>query len=401
MMDYFVYNIDEYQPLPLGNEFAPTWPFRMVVVGSSDSGKTTMIMNLLMGNKKAKENGERYILCNDVVLIGKYLNEPKWKIVEDFYNELSETEDVSFTKIHPSEIPDTEEFNSERSTVVVFEDLMNLSKKIQERICDYFTGGRHNNISSIYVSQRFFAIPKTIRDNITYISLHIGGGSLNDIKKIIRQYTEFSDTLAPIIDNLTLQKEFIVFDLRRSKLDPLSIRVRWDTPLSSIKNESQNEIGIMNVVSVSSKFSPYGQKAISEAKKNDTLIEFAKNMPSPKERKLLLAEGIHTKNSEVWAKYVFREAFGIENKDLGPEWTKFLEQLKDKNLTTQLCCSNNETQPPTISKSDQILHYNQLLKMRPLDDEKIIKGCNILLWLFSNGHIERQQFIIGIKGLMS
>ena len=64
------------------------------------------------------------ILCNDVVLIGKYLNEPKWKIVEDFYNELSETEDVSFTKIHPSEIPDTEEFNSERSTVVIFEDLI-------------------------------------------------------------------------------------------------------------------------------------------------------------------------------------------------------------------------------------------------------------------------------------
>ena len=123
-MDYFIYNIDEYQPLPLGNKFAPTWPFRMVVVGSSDSGKTTMIMNLLMGNKKAKENGERYILCNDVVLIGKYLNEPKWKIVEDFYNELSETEDVSFTKIHPSEIPDTEEFNSERSTVVIFEDLI-------------------------------------------------------------------------------------------------------------------------------------------------------------------------------------------------------------------------------------------------------------------------------------
>src|SRR5438046_2275803 len=89
-MDYFIYNINEYQPLPLGNEFAPTWPFRMVVVGSSDSGKTTMIMNLLMGNKKAKENGERYILCNDVVLIGRYLNEPKWKIVEDFYNELSE-----------------------------------------------------------------------------------------------------------------------------------------------------------------------------------------------------------------------------------------------------------------------------------------------------------------------
>jgi len=406
-MDYFIYNIDEYQPLPLGNEFAPTWPFRMVVVGSSDSGKTTMIMNLLMGNKKAKENGERYILCNDIVLIGKYLNEPKWKIVEDFYNELSETEDVSFTKIHPSEIPDTEEFNSERSTVVVFEDLMNLSKKIQERICDYFTGGRHNNISSIYVSQRFFAIPKTIRDNITYISLHIGGGSLSDIRKIIKQYSEFSDSIVTVIDDLRLKREFIIFDLRRSKLDPLSIRVRWDTPLSSINSESQNDIRTMNVISVSSKFSQYGQKVISEAKKNDSLIEFAKNMPSPKERKLLLAKGIHTKNSEIWAKYVFREAFGIEDKDLGPDWIKFSAQLKNNYTSNLTELPNNydhsiveqQSGHDIMDKESQLLYYNQLLKKHPLDDENIIEGCKTLLWLFSNGHIDRKIFLIGVKEL--
>ena len=49
----------------------------MAVVGNSDSGKTTMFMNLLIGNKKAKENGERYISYNDVILIDKHLNESK------------------------------------------------------------------------------------------------------------------------------------------------------------------------------------------------------------------------------------------------------------------------------------------------------------------------------------
>ena len=284
---------------------------------------------------------------------------------------------------------------------------MNLSKKIQERICDYFTGGRHNNISSIYVSQRFFAIPKTIRDNITYISLHIGGGSLSDIKKIIKQYTEFSDTLAPVIDDLTLKREFIIFDLRRSKLDPLSIRVRWDTPLSSINSESQNDIRTMNVISVLSKFSQYGQKVISEAKKNDSLIEFAKNMPSPKERKLLLAKGIHTKNSEIWAKYVFREAFGIEDKDLGPDWIKFSAQLKNNYTSNLTELPNNydhsiveqQSRHDIMDKESQLLYYNQLLKKRPLDDENIIEGCKTLLWLFSNGHIDRKIFLIGVKEL--
>jgi hypothetical protein len=52
-----------------------------------------------------------------------------------------------------------------------------------------------------------------------------GHGSLTDTKRIIRQYTEESESLAPVIDNLTLQREFIIFDLQRSKTDPLLIRV--------------------------------------------------------------------------------------------------------------------------------------------------------------------------------
>jgi hypothetical protein len=83
-MDYFVYNIDEYDHLEQENRFSPSCPFRMVVVESSDSGKTTMLMNLLMGNKKAKEDGQRYINCNDVILISKHLDEPEWGIVQNF-----------------------------------------------------------------------------------------------------------------------------------------------------------------------------------------------------------------------------------------------------------------------------------------------------------------------------
>src|SRR5215471_480979 len=150
-MNYYIYNIDEYQPLEQGNKFAPTCPFRMVVSGSSDSGKTTMVMNLLMGDKNMEEDGERYILCNDVILIGKHLDEPKWNIVRDFYNLLiEEGEDVSFKALPATEIPDIEEFGADRSTVVIFEDLMNASKKIQKRIAEYFSSERHRNISSIY-----------------------------------------------------------------------------------------------------------------------------------------------------------------------------------------------------------------------------------------------------------
>jgi predicted XRE-type DNA-binding protein len=397
-MDFNIWHVNEYaEDSRQGNEFAPEWPFRIVVSGSSDSGKTTMIMNLLKGNKKIKEDGEKYVLCNDVVLIGKHLNEPKWGIVRDFYNELAEEgEDVSFHAILPADIPDVEEFDSGRATVVIFEDLMNMPKKVQNKIADYFSSGRHSNISPIYVSQRFFAIPKTVRENINYISLHRGAGSLPDIKRIISQYTDQSASLAPAIDELTLKKEFIVFDLRRSQTDPLSIRVRWDTNLRSILDQSQiNHRSVIdqsqidqssvNVLSVmNSRFSSYGQKAIAEAKKNGLLAEFAQNFPSPKERKILLADKVNAKNKDNWVRLVFREAYRIEGKDLGPEWTKFLEQIKGT---------------PVYNKKSCLSLYKKLLESRPIDDKKYNEGCNALLWLLSNGHINRKTFCIAISEL--
>src|SRR5256886_4887665 len=117
-MDYYIRNIDEYsEDLRQGNEFAPAWSFRLAVSGSSDSGKTTMIMNLLMGNKGIKEDGDRYILCNDVVLIGIHLDEPKWQIVRDFFEELAEEEEVSFQAFLPEDMQDVKDFDAIRSTV--------------------------------------------------------------------------------------------------------------------------------------------------------------------------------------------------------------------------------------------------------------------------------------------
>src|SRR5437868_6394276 len=71
---------------------------------------------------------------------------------------------------------------------------------------DYFSSERYSNVSPIYVSQRFFFIPKTIRDNLTYILLHRRSGNLLDLKRIISPYTEHPKNLVPVIDDLTLKK---------------------------------------------------------------------------------------------------------------------------------------------------------------------------------------------------
>jgi hypothetical protein len=174
-----------------------------------------------MGDKKARNDGSRYVLCDAVLLVGRYLDEPKWTIIWEFFEE----QNLPFTAVLHTNIPEVDYFDSDIATLVIFEDLMDLPNKMQNRITGYFTYGQHKNILCIYVAQRFFAIPKAIWENVNYISLHGGHGSLTDTKRIIHQYTEESESLAPVIDNLTLQREFIIFDLRRSKTDPLSIRV--------------------------------------------------------------------------------------------------------------------------------------------------------------------------------
>ena len=99
-----------------------------------------------------------------------------------------------------------------------------------------------------------------------------------------------------------------------------------------------------------------------------------------------MADGVKAKNSDIWARYVFQEAFGINGKDLSPKWIKFSEQLKNNSK-------------PSITKETQLSRYIELLASQPLDDKKIIEGHEILLWLFSNGYIDQKTYKAGIKEL--
>src|SRR6185436_14489307 len=134
-MPIFVYNIDEISNKSAermkSNKYAPDWPFRLLVCGGSHSGKTNMVINLMLGNKLQRmlkgKNGERYIRNDDLVLIGKHF-EPKWRLVKNSFQIFANgskpyREDVTFKTITPDKIPDITKFSPERSTVAVFEDL--------------------------------------------------------------------------------------------------------------------------------------------------------------------------------------------------------------------------------------------------------------------------------------
>ncbi|RHZ54587.1 hypothetical protein Glove_426g43 [Diversispora epigaea] len=235
-MSIFVYNIDETSSKSSermkGNKFSPDPHLDYC-------GKTNMVINLMLGNKLQRlfkgKKGNRYIKNDDLVLIGKHF-EPKWKLVQDSYQIFANApkqyrEDVTFKRIPSDKIPDITKFSPERSTVAVFEDLCAEPKKVQERIIPYFISGRHQNISPIYVSQKYTQTPKIIRENISHLCLFRGAGSRDDIHRIVRQYTDDPKKASKIIDKHLQDRDFVVFDFTKAVNDPLSIRLGWDSPL--------------------------------------------------------------------------------------------------------------------------------------------------------------------------
>ena len=72
----------------------------------------------------------------------------------------------------PDEIMDTSEYPSNNRKVVVFDDLVNAPDRIQSKIANHWTDGRHHGISPIYLSQSYYDVPQKIRLNCSHMILY-------------------------------------------------------------------------------------------------------------------------------------------------------------------------------------------------------------------------------------
>ena len=72
----------------------------------------------------------------------------------------------------PEEILDTSEYPSNNRKVVVFDDLVNAPDRIQSKIANHWTDGRHHGISPIYLSQSYYDVPQKIRLNCSHMILY-------------------------------------------------------------------------------------------------------------------------------------------------------------------------------------------------------------------------------------
>lgn len=140
-------------------------PMRLLICGSSSSGKTQTLLNII---HRMPDTFEKIIICV------KSINEP-------LYLHLIEKIPSEFLEIYESNketgvvnIPSVDNYkNSSQQILIVFDDLILENKKTQEKIAEYFVRGRKiaGGISCIYISQSYYRIPKIIRINSNYLIL--------------------------------------------------------------------------------------------------------------------------------------------------------------------------------------------------------------------------------------
>lgn len=130
---------------------------RALICGSSGSGKTNLIICLLV-----HKNGLKF---TNVYICSRSLQQEKYIYLKQIFNLVPEigfwTVDTTQDIISPDE--------AQENSVIIFDDI---SMDEQENIRKYFSMGRHRHIDCFYLCQSYARIPKhLIRDNANIIIL--------------------------------------------------------------------------------------------------------------------------------------------------------------------------------------------------------------------------------------
>ena len=150
--------------------YIPYYPYRMLVIGSSGSGKTNSLLNLI------KQDSDDFI--DKIYLYAKDLSEPKYHLL------IKKCEDAGIKNLDdPSAFPEysntmddvysnIDDYNPKRKRIlIVFDDMIAdivTNKRFQAIIKEIFIRCRKLNICFVFTTQSYFSVPKEVRLNCTH-----------------------------------------------------------------------------------------------------------------------------------------------------------------------------------------------------------------------------------------
>ena len=163
-------NFDEYtsenkKEYKLNWPYIPDHPYRILIIGCSETGKTNALLNLINNKqdidkihlyaKDPYEDKYQYLINKRESVGLKHFNDPKAFI--EYSNDMHD----AYKNI------DNYNLNKEIKILIVFDMIADMisNKKLNSIVTELFITCRKLNISLVFISQPYFKVPKDVRNN--------------------------------------------------------------------------------------------------------------------------------------------------------------------------------------------------------------------------------------------
>ena len=132
----------------------------MLILGKSGCGKNNLLMHILR---------KPLLYYDKIYLYTPNHHHNKIQSLIKLVNDISRCIGYDVLEIGgEADILNTSEYPNDNIKIVMFDDMMNASDKVQDKIANHFTDRRHHNISPIYLSQSYYDIPQQNPVKFTY-----------------------------------------------------------------------------------------------------------------------------------------------------------------------------------------------------------------------------------------
>ena len=154
--------------------YIPDHPYRILIIGGSGSGKANALLNLVLNQPDI----DKIYLYAKHPYVAKYqhLINKREKVGLDHFNDPMAFIEYSNDMQDVYKNIEVYNLNKKRKVLIVFDDMiadMINDKKLNLIVIELFIRGRKLNISTVFITQSYFKVPKDVRLNSTHFIIKI------------------------------------------------------------------------------------------------------------------------------------------------------------------------------------------------------------------------------------
>ena len=146
-------------------------PFRAVIIGASGSMKSNLVLNLLQIMNETFTRIELYCRSSQ---------EPLYQFLENKLDHSCFTIKEGLEDFNSQDL--NKVYTKDDNTLVIFDDLC--LEQNQSKISELYIRGRKLNVSTLYLTQKYFKVPTAVRGQVSYIFIKKIAGK-NDLRRIL------------------------------------------------------------------------------------------------------------------------------------------------------------------------------------------------------------------------